>query len=96
MSGTYRHLAAGRYQLVVDRGQGPAGIRRPDGRDVVLGVEGGTREFGIDRGERVYYWWRGPAPRTGVRLLGATATGSARTDGASPPGPSRFPAARSA
>lgn len=68
MSGTYRHLAAGRYQLEVETGQGPAGIRRPDGRDVVIGIEGGTREFTIDRNERVYYWWRGPSPRTGVRL----------------------------
>lgn len=68
MSGTYRHLSAGRYQLEVDTGQGPAGIRRPDGRDVVVGVEGGTREFSIARSERVYYWWRGPQPRTGVRL----------------------------
>ena len=69
MSGTYRHLAAGRYQLEVETGQGPAGIRRPDGRDVVVGIEGGSREFALNRGERVYYWWRGPAPRPGVRLV---------------------------
>lgn len=69
MSGTYRHLAAGRYQLQVENGQGPAGIRRPDGRDVVVGIEGGSREFALDRGERVYYWWRGPSPRPGVRLM---------------------------
>ena len=93
MSGTYRHLAAGRYQLVVERGQGPAGIRRPDGHDVVLGVEGGTREFSIDQGERVYYWWRGPAPRTGVRLLGSTRSESAGSVGRAP---TPYPAARSA
>lgn len=68
MSGTYRHLSAGRYQLEVESGHGPAGIRRPEGRDVVVGYEGGVRHFSVDRGERVYYWWRGPARRTGVRL----------------------------
>ncbi len=69
MSGTYRYLEAGRYELVVDEGTGPAGIRRPDGRDVVVGVEGGNRRFHLKRSERVYYWWRGPAPRSGVRLV---------------------------
>lgn len=69
MSGAYRHLAPGRYQLEVEMGQGPAGIRRPDGRDVVVGVSGGARSFSLDRGERVYYWWRGPQPRPGVRLV---------------------------
>lgn len=68
MSGTYRHLAPGRYQLLVDPGTGPAGVRRGDGRDVIVGVEGGRREFTISSDERVYYWWRGPAPRDGVRL----------------------------
>jgi len=69
MSGTYRHLAPGRYQLVVDTGHGPAGIRRPDGRDIIVGVEGGQKRFSIPDSERVYYWWRGPAPREGVRLM---------------------------
>lgn len=69
MSGTYRHLSPGRYQLEVDTGQGPAGVRRPDGRDVVVGVNGGARSFALDRSERVYYWWRGPKPRRGVRLV---------------------------
>ena len=69
MSGTYRYLEAGRYELRVDKGTGPAGIRRPDGRDVVVGVEGGQRTFSLKRPERVYYWWRGPAPRTGVELV---------------------------
>ncbi len=68
MSGTYRHLAPGRYQLEVEAGDGPAGVRRPDGRDVVVGVSGGSRSFALDHGERVYYWWRGPHPRPGVRL----------------------------
>lgn len=68
MSGTYRYLEPGRYRLHVDRGTGPAGIRRPDGRDIVVGVEGGRRVFSLKRPERVYYWWRGPAPGTGVRL----------------------------
>jgi len=78
MSGTYRHLRPGRYQLVVDVGQGPAGIRRPDGRDVVVGVEGGVREFSLQRNERVYYWWRGPSPRDGVRLVDHTPTSRSR------------------
>lgn len=69
MSGTYRHLAPGRYQLVVDIGEGPAGVRRPDGQDIVVGIEGGQQDFAIRHGERVYYWWRGPAPREGVRLV---------------------------
>ena len=69
MSGTYRHLEPGRYELRVDPGTGPAGIRRPDGRDVVLGVDGGQQTFAIKRPERVYYWWRGPAPGQGVRLV---------------------------
>jgi hypothetical protein len=69
MSGTYRHLAPGRYHLVVDTGQGPAGVRRTDGQDIVVGVEGGRKDFHIHGGERVYYWWRGPAPREGVRLM---------------------------
>jgi hypothetical protein len=71
MSGTYRHLAPGRYQLVVEMGEGPAGVRRPDGRDVIVGVDGGRQSFSIPRHERVYYWWRGPTPRQGVRLAGA-------------------------
>lgn len=69
MSGTYRHLSPGRYRLKVDNGQGPAGIRRPDGRDVVVGINGGERSFALERSERVYYWWRGPRPRSGVRLM---------------------------
>ena len=70
MSGTYRHLSPGRYQLSVDTGQGPAGVRRPDGRDIAVGIEGGIREFSLSRDERVYYWWRGMSPRDGVRLTG--------------------------
>lgn len=76
MSGTYRHLSPGRYQLVVDPGQGPAGVRRTDGRDIVVGIEGGRRDFSIEDSERVYYWWRGPAPREGVRLAPAPIRGS--------------------
>jgi hypothetical protein len=69
MSGTYRHLAPGRYQLVVETGQGPAGVRRTDGRDIVVGIEGGRQDFSVAGDERVYYWWRGPEPREGVRLV---------------------------
>lgn len=69
MSGTYRHLEPGRYHLEVEMGEGPAGIRRPDGRDVVVGIGGGERAFSLRQSERVYYWWRGPEPRKGVRLV---------------------------
>lgn len=85
MSGTYRHLAPGRYQLEVEAGQGPAGIRRPDGRDVVVGVNGGARSFSLERDERVYYWWRGPRPRTGVRLIPEQTSGAAGTRSGSEP-----------
>ena len=68
MSGTYRRLRPGRYQLVVRRGAGPAGVRRPRGTDVTVGVEGGIRDFAVQENEQVFYWWRGPAPRDGVRL----------------------------
>lgn len=83
MSGTYRHLAPGRYQLVVENGEGPAGVRRPDGRDVIVGIEGGSQSFSIPRDERVYYWWRGPTPRQGVRLAGASKPAERRLAGAS-------------
>lgn len=73
MSGTYQHLEPGRYQLEVETGAGPAGIRRPDGRDVVVGIDGGIKTFSLSRSERVYYWWRGPRPRKGVRLVGSAA-----------------------
>ena len=69
MSGTYRRLGPGRYQLVVASGQGPAGIRRPRREDVSVGVEGGTRDFDVWEDEHVYYWWRGPDRRKGVRLV---------------------------
>ena len=79
MSGTYRHLKPGRYHLQVDSGHGPAGIRRPDGRDVVVGVNGGNRTFALDSDERVYYWWRGTSPRRGVRLIPERVPDSAMT-----------------
>lgn len=79
MSGTYRHLDPGRYQLKVASGRGPAGVRRPDGRDVVVGVDGGVRSFSLKEGERVYYWWRGPDPGGDVRLVGERRMASART-----------------
>lgn len=69
MSGTYRRLGPGRYQLVVESGAGPAGVRRRRGADVAVGVEGGVRSFAVGENEQVYYWWRGPAPSNGVRLV---------------------------
>ena len=69
MSGTYRRLRPGRYQLLVDSGAGPAGIRRPGGKDVAVDVDGGALGFRVESPERVYYWWRGPRRPGGVRLL---------------------------
>jgi hypothetical protein len=79
MSGTYRRLAPGRYQLLVETGEGPAGVRRPDGHDIVVGVEGGQLDFAIPASERVYYWWRGPTPREGVRLVPLTRAHDSRS-----------------
>lgn len=69
MSGTYKRLRPGRYQLVVDAGEGPAGIRRPAGENVTVGVEGGIENFEVDQQEEVYYWWRGPVRSRGVHLV---------------------------
>jgi hypothetical protein len=80
MSGTYRHLSPGRYHLVVQSGHGPAGVRRPDGQDIIVGVEGGAKHFHLADDERVYYWWRGPAPRDGVRLTPARQTDTRRVE----------------
>ncbi len=68
MGGTYRRLGPGRYHLVVQSGAGPAGVRRSEGDDVVVGVEGGVRDFAVGEQEQVFYWWRGPEPRADVRL----------------------------
>lgn len=68
MSGKYRRLRPGRYHLVVRHGAGPAGVRRTDGRDISVGIEGGTRDFAVRESEQVFYWWRGPTPRDGVHL----------------------------
>ena len=68
MSGTYRRLRPGRYQLTVRRGAGPAGVHRSEGGDVAVGIEGGTRDFAVRDTEKVFYWWRGPSPREGIRL----------------------------
>jgi hypothetical protein len=73
MSGRYVELDPGRYTLAVSRGDGPAGVHRSKGDDVVVGVAGGRADFHVDReGESVFYWWRGPEERPGVRLLGVT------------------------
>lgn len=69
MSGTYRRLGPGRYQLLVESGHGPAGVRRARGENVSIGVEGGSRDFSVWENEEVYYWWRGPVRRRGVRLV---------------------------
>ena len=33
-----------------------------------MGIEGGTRDFAVRDTEKVFYWWRGPSPREGIRL----------------------------
>jgi hypothetical protein len=71
MSGRYMRLRPGRYTLSVPAGEGPAGVRRPHRDDVRVDVDGGRTEFSIRRDEDVYFWWRGPRRRPGVRLMGA-------------------------
>jgi hypothetical protein len=72
MSGRYVRLSPGRYALAVDAGEGPAGVQREDDDGVRVNVDGGRVEFDIAGGEEVYFWWRGPTARPGVRLLGAS------------------------
>lgn len=79
MSGRYVRLRPGRYTLDVSGGEGPAGVRRGDGGDVRVEVDGGRVDFEVGRREAAYYWWRGPRERPGVRLLGVV-------DGAGEPG----------
>lgn len=74
MGGRYVRLGPGRYTLAVSTGDGPAGVQRADGTGVQVDVHGGRAGFRIDDAERVYYWWRGPTERPGVRLLGLTET----------------------
>lgn len=62
-------LSPGRYTLQVRRGDGPAGVQRGDGGDVRLEVDGGRATFTVVAFEDVYFWWRGPLERAGVRLL---------------------------
>lgn len=73
MSGRYLELSPGRYTLAVSAGEGPAGIHRVDGSEVTVGIDGGRTDFSVAGEERVYYWWRGPRERPGVRLLGVAA-----------------------
>jgi hypothetical protein len=75
MGGRYVELEPGRYVLAVSSGEGPAGIQRDDGSSIRVDVTGGRADFEVEAEERVYYWWRGPEERPGVRLLGMTGTG---------------------
>jgi hypothetical protein len=71
MGGRYVRLEPGRYTLAVSDGDGPAGVQRSDGSGVRVDVGGGRAAFQVvDAEERVFYWWRGPEERPGVRLLG--------------------------
>lgn len=79
MSGQRMKLAPGRYTLQVSEGEGPAGVQRGNGSDVRVEIDGGRVEFTVAAREEVYYWWRGPRQRRGVRLLGVQrASGRAR------------------
>lgn len=71
MGGRYVSLEPGRYTLDVSEEEGPAGVRRKGEAHVRVPVSGGRVEFEVERTEEAYYWWRGPAQRPGVRLLGA-------------------------
>lgn len=70
MSGRYMKLGPGRYRLAVSGGQGPAGVHRNAGGEIRVGIDGGEVEFEVGSEEEVYYWWRGPRERPGVRLTG--------------------------
>jgi hypothetical protein len=73
VGGRYVRSEPGRYTLAVSEGDGPAGVRRSDGSGVTVDMAGGRAAFQVGEEERVYYyWWRGPAERPGVRLLGVT------------------------
>jgi hypothetical protein len=74
MGGRHVRLDPGRYTLDVAPGEGPAGIQREDGTGVRLDVDGGRLEFEVYEDEPVYFWWRGPEHRPGVRLLGVSET----------------------
>lgn len=81
-------LRPGRYTLDVAEGAGPAGVRRTErDPDVAVGIDGGRAEFQVSAPERVFYWWRGPEKRPGVRLLGVD--GPDRVDGESDTWPTR-------
>ena len=81
MSGRYVRLRPGRYTLHVSGGEGPAGVQRNEGRDVRVDVDGGRVDFRIAQNEEVFYWWRGPRERPGVRLLGVTRNDRISTGG---------------
>lgn len=61
-------MRRGDYRLTVPAGAGPAGVRRADGADVALDIEGGRADFRVEGVERVYFWWRGAERRDGVEL----------------------------
>lgn len=79
MSGRYVRLEPGRYTLDVSDGEGPAGIQRGGDGDVRVGIDGGRATFRVASPERVYYWWRGPDERAGVRLIGVSSQTRDRT-----------------
>ncbi len=77
MGGIYVQLEPGRYTLAVSDGDGPAGVRRYDGSSVSVDIDGGRIDFRVDDEEEVFYWWRGPEERPGVRLVGVSRSQSA-------------------
>lgn len=70
MSGRYMKLRPGQYMLTVPRGNGPAGVHRPEGGDVAVDHQGGQVSFEVPGQEQVYFWWRGPREPQGLRIVG--------------------------
>lgn len=68
MAGTHRTLRRGEYRLEVAAGEGPAGVRRPGGREIAFDIDGGWQTFHIEQPEQVYFWWRGEHRHPGVAL----------------------------
>lgn len=68
MAGTLKRLRPGEYRLEVAAGEGPAGVRRSNGKDIAFDIDGGWQSFHVADREDVYFWWRGQHRHPGVAL----------------------------
>lgn len=68
MAGSHRILRRGEYRLEVAAGEGPAGVRRANGKDIAFDIDGGWQTFHVTDSEQVYFWWRGDHRHPGVAL----------------------------